>query len=112
MSLPDMRGTGRLLTDPRTGTTKTDKPWTSALVKFQSWRKGDDGWEEGDSQVASCIAYEDVASALAGFAKGDDIELRGPFKVEEWQGKPQLKVTVVACRVPVKTERRTDKAAA
>lgn len=103
MSLPELRGIGRLLADPRTGIGKNGKPWTSVLVKFTQWRKTDVGWEEGDSQVASCIAFEDdPAALLAGFAKGDDVELRGPARVEMWQDKPQLKVTVVACRVPLK----------
>jgi single-stranded DNA-binding protein len=103
MSLPELRGIGRLLSDPRTGTTKAGKPYTSALIKFTQWHKTDAGWEEGDSQVASCIAFdEDAAATLAGFAKNDDVELRGPAKVEMWNDKPQLKITVVACRAPVK----------
>lgn len=104
MSLPELRGIGRLLNDPRTGIGKNGKPWTSVLVKFTQWKKTDDGkWEEGDSQVASCIAFDDgVVEMLAGFVKGDDIELRGPARVEMWNDKPQLKVTVVACRAPVK----------
>jgi single-stranded DNA-binding protein len=111
MALPELRGIGRLLTDPRTGTSQNGNPWTSVLVKFAQWRKTDDGWQEGDGQVASCIAFGDVAAEVARFAKGDEIELRGPAHVEMYQDKPQLKVTVVACRVPVKTD-RTNKAAA
>ncbi len=106
MALPQLRGTARLLSDPRTGESRNGKPWTSLLVKFQAWRKTDDGWEEGDSQVASCIGFDGVAEDMAGFAKGDDIELRGPAHVEMYQDKPQLKVTVVACRVPVKAAKK------
>lgn len=102
MALPELRGTARLLTDPRTGVSKNDKPWTSALLKFPQWRKTDDGWEEGDGVVASAIAFEDVAEQLAGYAKGDEIELRGPASLEEWQGKTRLKLTIEACRRPVK----------
>lgn len=102
MSLPELRGTGKLLADPRTGMTRTDKPWTSALIKFQAWKKTDAGWEEGDSIVASCMAFDEPAGILAGFTKGDSVELRGPANLEEWNGQTRLKITVAACRAPVK----------
>lgn len=102
MALPELRGIARLLTEPKSGTGKTGKAWASALIKFPQWRKTDDGWEEGDGVVASAIGFEDVAEQIAGYAKGDEIELRGPASLEEWQGKTRLKVTVEACRRPVK----------
>lgn len=102
MALPELRGIARLLTEPRTGVGSTGKPWTSALIKFPQWRKTDDGWKEGDGVVASIIGFEDVADQLAGYAKGDEIEVRGTVTLGEWQGKPQLKLTVEACRRPVK----------
>lgn len=111
MALPELRGIARLLNDPRTGTTKTGNPWTSCVVKFQEWHKGDNGWTEGGGVVASLIAFGDVADEVARFARGTEIELRGPASLGEWQGKPQLKITVQACRVPVKTD-QTNKAAA
>lgn len=106
MSLPTITGTAKLLTEPRTGVGKNDVPWTSVLAKFAQWRKTDDGWEEGDGQIVSAIAFGDVAADVARFAKGDDIEFRGPGRVEMYQDKPRLNVTIVACRVPVKTAKQ------
>jgi single-stranded DNA-binding protein len=106
MALPELRGIARLLSDPRTGIGKTGKPWTSALLKFTQWRKTDDGWEECDGVVASAIAFEDVAGQVADYRKGDDIEVRGPITLEEWNGKPQLKLTVAACRHPIKVAKQ------
>jgi hypothetical protein len=52
MALPELRGTGRLITDPRHGTTKTDQPYTSALDQVLHLAKVD-GWEEGEGTLAS-----------------------------------------------------------
>lgn len=103
MSLPEIRGVVLLTTDPRTGTTKTGDPYTSAIGKFQTWRLVDSKWEETDSVTASLIAFKDAAGPLAEFHKGDRVELRGPGAPAIWKDQPQLKITVVACRVPVKT---------
>lgn len=95
MSLPTITGTARLLTDPRKALTKTDKPMATVLLKFQGWRKGDDGkWVEGDSVVASAIAFEDVARDLAAFAKGDEVTVEGVGTLAMWNDKPQLNLTV------------------
>jgi single-stranded DNA-binding protein len=102
MSLPTIHGTGTLLTDPKTGPTRTGGTWTNAVVRFQAWKKTDAGWEEGDTVVASCIAFGDAATVLATFGKGDSVEVRGTCGLGEWNGKPQLKLTVAACRAPVK----------
>ncbi len=103
MALPELRGTGRLLTDPRTGTGKNDKPWCSALVKFPTWKKTDAGWEEGDGTVASVIAFDDLAVALAEYAKGDPIGVHGTAKAAVWKDKPQLAVTATQVWTPEKT---------
>jgi hypothetical protein len=112
VSLPTLHGTGKLLTDPKQGASQDGSPWCSAVLKFQTWRKGDDGWTEGDGVVASIIAFKDVAPALAGFAKGDEVEIKGTGGVGMWKDQPQLKVTVTACRVPVKVARDSVRAAA
>ncbi len=108
MSLPTLRGTARLLTDPRTGDTKTGGRWTSALVKFPQWRKTDDGWQEGDGAVASIIGFDERADVLAAFAKGDEIDLYGTCVPDVYQGKPQLKVTLDGIRRHVKEPRPAD----
>lgn len=94
MSLPNLHGTGRLISDPKTGTSRNGQDWTSAVVKFQAWRKGDNGWEEGDHAIAACIAFGDTAATLARFSKGDEVELRGPASLALYDGKPQLRVTI------------------
>lgn len=102
MALPELRGTGRLLTDPRNGVGKNDKPWTSALIKFPTWKKTDSGWEEQDGAVASVIAFDDNAPLLAGYAKGDPIGVYGTVKPAVWNDKPQLAVSLTACWTPEK----------
>lgn len=103
MSLPEIRGVVLLTTHPHTGEAKTGDPYTSAFGKFQTWRRVDGEWQEGDSYGASLIAFGDAAAPLAAFKKGDKVELRGPASLGIWKDQPQFKVTVVACRVPVKT---------
>lgn len=100
MALPELRGTGRLLTDPRIGTGKNDKPWCSALVKFPTWKKTDAGWEEGEGTVASVVAFDDMATQLATYAKGDPIGVHGSTKAAVWKDKPQLAVTLTQCWTP------------
>lgn len=107
MSLPILRGTARLLTDPRTGDTKTGGRYASALVKFPQWRKTDDGWQEGDGAVASIVGFDERADLLAGFAKGDDVDLYGQCTVEVYRDKPQFKVTLDGVRRHVKPPRDT-----
>ncbi len=111
MSLPTLHGTVLLTTDPRTGETRSGDPYTSALGRFQTWRKTDAGWEEGDSHAANLIAFGDAARDLAAFAKGDRVELKGTVTPAVWKDTPQLKVTVTACRVPVKQTRQLEAAA-
>ncbi len=105
MALPELRGTGRLLTDPRTGVGKNDKPWCSALVKFPQWKKTDNGWEEGDGTVASVMAFEDLATDLAAFKKGDDIGIHGLAKATVWKDKPQIELRATQCWKPEKVSR-------
>jgi single-stranded DNA-binding protein len=92
MALPEIRGTARLLADPRKGLTKTDKRWASVLVKFPTFRKTDNGWDETDGVVAKVSAFDDLATALAGHTKGDEIGVHGTVKASVWNDKPQLDV--------------------
>lgn len=110
MSLPAVHGIGALIADPRSGETRSGGRWVSALVKFQAWKKQpDDTWAEGDSFVASCIAFdEDVARTLAEFAKGDKVELKGTAKPGIYRDQPQLNIVVNACRVPVKAPKQRE----
>ncbi len=97
MSLPKLTGTGRLLTDPRKSLTKLQNPMCSVLLLFQGWRKDDDGkWVEGDSVAVDAVAFEEVARALAGFSKGDNVEVVDATVtgVEVWNDKPRLKIRV------------------
>ncbi len=97
MSLPKVTGTARLLTDPRKMLTSMQKPMCSVLLLFQGWRKDDDGkWVEGDAVKADAVAFEDPARALAGFAKGDNVEIVDATitGVEVWNDKPRLKIRV------------------
>lgn len=107
MALPEIRGTGRLLVDPKTGTTKADKPWATALIKFPSWKKTDDGWEEQpDSPVANVSAYDDLAPLLASYAKGDEIGVHGTAKPALWNDKPQFAITATQIWAPEKKSRQ------
>ncbi len=106
MSLPRLAGTAKLLTDPTRKVTKTNKPMSTVLLKFTGWTKGDDGkWVEGDSVVASAIAFEDVARALAGFAKGDDIQAEGVFTLTVWKDQPRLNLTLKTVAAVEKRQR-------
>jgi single-stranded DNA-binding protein len=107
MALPELRGTGRLLTNPRHGTAKTGDPWTSALIKFSTWRKTDNGWEEGEGTVASVIAFGDTAGPLLGYAKGDQIGVQGAVKAAAWNESPQLAITLTSCRTPERQTKKT-----
>lgn len=101
MALPEIRGVARLLTQPTPRTTTTGKPWTSALAKFETWTKGDDGkWAETEGVVASLAAFDDAAEPLAGYAKGDKVAVHGTARPAVWQDKPQLKVSVIRCWTP------------
>lgn len=106
MALPELRGIGKLLTDPRNGTGKNDKPWVAALIKFPTWRKANDGWEEGEGTVASVIAFEDTAAALGRYAKGDPIGIHGTAKAAMWNDRPQIAVTVTSCWTPEKQPKK------
>lgn len=107
MSLPTISGTAQLLTDPRKALTKTGKPMATALLKFAAWRKVDGKWEEGDSVVASTIAFEDAARALAAFTKGDNVAVTGTATVTMWKDQPRLNLAVQTCVAP---ERRSSTA--
>jgi single-stranded DNA-binding protein len=100
MSLPTISGTAQLLTDPKEALTKTNKPMATALLKFAAWRKVDGKWEEGDSVVASAIAFEDAARALAAFSKGDNVAVTGTGTVTMWNDQPRLNLTVQTCEAP------------
>ncbi len=106
MSLPTLTGTAKLLTDPRKALTKTGKPMATVVLKFQSWRKVDGKWEEGESVVAAAIAFEDVARELVQFGKGDDVDIAGTATLGMWQDKPQLKLTVTTCTAAVRQVRQ------
>lgn len=103
MALPEIRGTARLLADPRTGTTKADKPWTTALAKFATWRKADGKWEETEPAIAVISAYDDNAPLLGRYTKGDDIGVHGTCRPVIWNDKPQLAVTATQIWTPEKT---------
>lgn len=100
MSLPTLTGTAELLTDPKKALTKTNKPMATALLKFAAWRKVDGKWVEGDSVVASAIAFEDNARDLAGYSKGDKVTVTGPCTVTVWNDKPRLNLTITAVSAP------------
>ena len=100
MALPELRGVGRLLTDPHHGTGKSGKPWCSALIKFSSWRKVNGTWVEGEGTVASVMTFEDNAAELARYAKGDPIGIHGTVKAAVWKDKPQLGITATQIWTP------------
>lgn len=107
MALPTISGTGTLLSDPKTGDTRTGGTWTNAVVKFQAWRRTDSGWEPGDEVVCAAIAFDDVAADLARYAKGDPVQIDATVNsLAIWQGKPQLKVTVSAVTQPEQRPRQ------
>jgi hypothetical protein len=111
MSLPKVTGTARLLTEPTRKATKDNKPMSTALIKFTGWRKDPAGkWVEGDSVVASAIAFEDVARDLAGFTRGDNVEVDGTVTgLQVWKDEPRLNVTVKSVAA---VEKRTSEAVA
>jgi hypothetical protein len=104
MSLPNITGTARLLTDPRRRLTSTQKPMASALLLFQGWKKDSDGkWIEGDSLAVDAVAFEDPARILAQCAKGDHVEITEAVAtgIEVWNDRPRLKIRIDVCRGPV-----------
>lgn len=110
MTLPELRGQGRALTDPRSGTTGSGTPWCSLLLKFPSWKKTDDGWkEQPDSPVASVVAYDDLAAQLAKYAKGDDLGVLGTTKLSVWKDKPQFSITASQLWTPERKPRQAAK---
>lgn len=111
MSLPTVSGTAQLLTEPKKALTKTNKPMATALLKFAAWRKVDGKWEEGDSVVASAIAFEDTARALAEFSKGDNVVVTGTGTATVWNDQPRLSLTVQTCAAPA-ARTATERAAA
>ncbi len=103
MSLPNVHGTARLLTDPRKLVTGAGKPMASCLLLFVGWKKdADDKWVEGDAIVADAVAFEDPAFDLAKFAKGDTVEIVDAVVtgLSVWKDKPQMKIRVKECRPP------------
>lgn len=107
MALPTISGTGTLLSDPKTGDTRTGGTWTNAVVKFQAWKKTDTGWEPGDEVVCAAIAFDDTAADLARYAKGDPVQIDATVNsLNIWQGKAQLKVTVTTVAQPEQRPRQ------
>jgi hypothetical protein len=100
VSLPQITGTARIVTDPKRGVTKTNEPWASTVVRFTGYRKVEGKWEEDASFSASVIAFGDTARTLFAFAKGDEIEVHGKVKdVTVWQpttGDPRPQLQLVA----------------
>ncbi|MEV8510840.1 single-stranded DNA-binding protein [Dactylosporangium sp. NPDC051484] len=105
MSLPEVRGAGRLITDPKTGPTRSGGTWTNGLVRFQAWKRDGETWTEGDSVVASIIGFDDVAAALAAYTKGDELAVQGTVSVGMWKDQPQLKVTLSKVWTPERQPR-------
>ncbi|MGI5179554.1 hypothetical protein ACQEVZ_24805 [Dactylosporangium sp. CA-152071] len=109
MSLPTITGTGQLLGDPKTGPTRTGGTWTNCVVKFQAWRKGVDGWEEGDAVVAAVITFDDEAGRiLSGLGKGDSITVTGTATVGLWKDTAQLRITADTIALPVRRAKGGD----
>ncbi len=113
MSLPTVSGTARILTEPTRRTTAKNDPMSTVLLKFQGWRKGDDGkWIEGDAVVAGAIAFGDVALLLAGFAKGDDVEVSGTATLQVWKEQPRMSLTLKSVAAVEKRQRDRESVAA
>ena len=72
---------GRLVRDPRQGTSKSGKPYTTALiaVPVEVW-----GEDERDRVLISVIAFTPAAEALAALGKGDDVSVAGSARLSSW----------------------------
>lgn len=105
MSLPTISGTAQLLTDPKTGPTKSGGTWTNAVLKFQAWRKVDDEWTEGDAVIGAVIAFDDAAQSLLTFSKGDIVTVEGTATVALWKDQPQLRITANTVAAPERRKR-------
>lgn len=109
MSYPKVHGTAELISDPKSGPSRNGGRWCNAVVKFVKHRKQTNGtWVEVESFVAVIMAFDDHADMLSGFAKGQPVEVIGTAAVGEWNGKPQMQITIGATgtgvRRPVKAD--------
>ncbi len=109
MSYPKVHGTAELISDPKSGPSKNGGRWCNAIVKFAKHRKQTNGtWTEVESFVAVIMAFDDHADILSGFAKGQPVEVIGTAAIGEWNGKPQMQITIGAPRTGVRRPVRTD----
>lgn len=81
---------GTLVRDPRTGSTKTGKVMSNALVAVQC--------ENGDDKIlASVIAFESTAETLSRLSKGDGVAVTGPIRLTHWVDGDGIEKHGVAC---------------
>lgn len=69
---------GKLLADPEQRTSNAGKPFTTARVAADS---------DGESVLASVIAFGSTAQQLAALGKGDTLAFVGRAKAKAWTGK-------------------------
>ncbi len=89
---------GRLVKMPQRRTSKSGKPYTTALiaVPVEVW-----GEDEPDRVLISVIAFTPAAEALAALGKGDDVSVAGSARLSTWTkgGEEQHGLAVTAHRV-------------
>ncbi|MGI5236485.1 single-stranded DNA-binding protein [Dactylosporangium sp. CA-139066] len=110
MSLPEIRGDGKLITEPRSGIAKTGTPWANCMVRFTGYRKDGDDWVEDSSFVAALAAFGDEAKQLTRYAKGDAVHIEGRLRsLRLWQPergeRPELEITVKSVTPPERRPR-------
>ena len=96
MGYPAITGTGRLITAPNIGTTRTGGDWCNVMILFTAHRKTEAGvWEETGAVTVAAVAFNDTAHHLAAHAKGDRVTITGKVKeLTVWNGRPQLSIAI------------------
>ena len=75
---------GSLVTDPRSGTSKSGTEWSNAVVRVPCGQNREGEAETAFVQVA---AFGSEAAKLSRLAKGDSVSAAGALKPSEYQAK-------------------------
>lgn len=91
---------GRLVRDPRIGTGRNGKTYTTALISVAV--------ENDDPVLVSAIAFNSNAQALAALGQGDAVSIAGDAKLSAWtkDGEERHGLSVTAHRIMTAYARR------
>ena len=75
---------GSLVTDPRSGTSKTGTEWSNAVVRVPC---GTNREGEAEAAFVQVAAFGSEAAKLSRLGKGDSVSAAGALKPSEYQAK-------------------------